>query len=358
MQLRNTIGIETRLGYRRFELWHGDLTQPEAAADVLVVSAFAGDYAPVPGTLLAALHAKWGWDLRASALNPFLDLRQALSIWVSPNLEGGHFPRLLVAEIRGAALSLRDVIRNVFVGVAILEARGEPVRSIAMPVLGAGNQKLDPAEVVAVLIPEARQALERSASLERILFVERDSSRVAVLDQAIEENLQRARVYLPRKEVNGQLLREIGIKLDRLAPLLNEAGRRTVAEAQRLLHEGSRALEIGLAARRVTELLVGELLAENGSIKDLAQRIEQTDKLGVAPWVRSYFHLMRLFGNESAHTKTADHRHPRHVEQEDLPVCLFCLERALAVRLARAETDSSTAAEAKARGEQGGHPGG
>ena len=55
MQPRNTIGIETHWGFRTFELYEGDLTSPEFAADLLVVSAFLGNYAPTTRTLIGAL---------------------------------------------------------------------------------------------------------------------------------------------------------------------------------------------------------------------------------------------------------------------------------------------------------------
>ena len=96
MILRNCIGFETRHGYRTFELYEGDLTEPGAAADLLVVSAFAGGYKPVPNTVFGALHEKWGLDLLK--LGRTLDVTKQLGFWLSEPLTVG---------ISGASSALR-----------------------------------------------------------------------------------------------------------------------------------------------------------------------------------------------------------------------------------------------------------
>jgi len=87
MDLQNCIGLEARHGYRTFELYTGDLTEAGAAADLLIISAFAGGYHPEPDTLLGALHSSWGIDL--ATLGRELDLCNSLGFWLSSPLYGG-----------------------------------------------------------------------------------------------------------------------------------------------------------------------------------------------------------------------------------------------------------------------------
>lgn len=50
---------------------------------------------------------------------------------------------------------------------------------------------------------------------------------------------------------------------------------------------------------------------------------------GVASWIRSYLHVLRVLGNESAHEKRGEGRSPAHVEARDVAIGLFCLQRVL-----------------------------
>ncbi|MDP6946974.1 MAG: hypothetical protein QF464_22685, partial [Myxococcota bacterium] len=49
----------------------------------------------------------------------------------------------------------------------------------------------------------------------------------------------------------------------------------------------------------------------------------------VSPWIRSYMHTLRIFGNEGAHHKDDDERFPRALTEKDLALCLFCVLRVL-----------------------------
>ena len=50
---------------------------------------------------------------------------------------------------------------------------------------------------------------------------------------------------------------------------------------------------------------------------------------GIADWIRSYLHLLRVLGNESAHQKRRETRTPVSVDERDLALCMFCLLRVL-----------------------------
>ena len=74
----------------RIELLNGDLTEipPAHRVDVLVVSAFQNDYAPLSGTLIGALHSK-GLNVDLLARTPETDLRESFNTWVSPSPSPG-----------------------------------------------------------------------------------------------------------------------------------------------------------------------------------------------------------------------------------------------------------------------------
>jgi len=99
-----------------------------------------------------------------------------------------------------------------------------------------------------------------------------------------------------------------------------------------VLNEKSKSFELGIAARRFTELMVDDLLQE---LKydlfgaSLYRKIGYLKDLGIAEWIMSYMHVLRIFGNESAHHQDQASRRPAVISESDLGLCLFCLERLL-----------------------------
>ena len=84
--LLNFFDVETATGERSVELHMGDLPTLGLDVDLLVVSAFEGDYTPVPRTLLGRLYQVYG--LLLSDLPIDLDLRRSpLKSWVSAPLD-------------------------------------------------------------------------------------------------------------------------------------------------------------------------------------------------------------------------------------------------------------------------------
>ena len=200
MQLANQLDIETRYGLRTFELYEGDLSALSQDVDVLALSAFSGHYTPSQGTVIGALYRNLGVSIKQMAMECEYDLRNAFSIWISRLLSGFKFKRILCVEIRGSQFQLADVLENLFVGMAVLEAKGVEIRSLALPVLGAGRERLDPKTVMRILLPAAQRALERSLHLSRILFVELKPEHVATLRDTMDEVLHRAQAPLPQDQ--------------------------------------------------------------------------------------------------------------------------------------------------------------
>ncbi len=328
MELLNCIGLETRHGYRTFELYAGDLTEPDAVGDLLIVSAFAGGYRPVPDTLLGALNAKWGLDL--GKLERDLNLCDSLGFWLSSPLPASHFKRLMCVEILGGRFSIAEALNNVFVALAIADARGVEIRTVALPLLGAGNQGIDPDEAMASLLPAVRKALEQNYSLQRVLFIDKDAPRASALSSAMNRILGRPKVELPKGRLILDLKMELCAQLDGLAAKGITKQYPVLQEMRRLFSQDDvRSFEIGMLARRLVELIVDDLLGPSTGNENLAMRIGRVREAGVATWIQSYMHTLRLFGNESAHEKNKVGQKPPYVSEEDLAICLFCMQRML-----------------------------
>ena len=78
---------------------HGDLTKIDGA-DVVVCSAFQGDYYPMHGTLIGALWRNKNILVKDLAHNPEIDLR-SMGCWISEELEESDFKRVACVELYG-----------------------------------------------------------------------------------------------------------------------------------------------------------------------------------------------------------------------------------------------------------------
>ncbi len=328
MEQINVLGIETRYGYRTFELYRGDLSQMDRPVDVLVLSAFADCYVPIRGTLLGSLAENCHLDIAELVKTPAFDFRDSLGVWISREIKGQSFGRVLCAELIGVGLPISEVLANIFVGLLVMEAKGTNVRSVALPVLGAGNQRLSPAEIISNLLPAARDYLERSVTTESILFVELNADRAEACAKAMDQMLGRQRVTIPHDQLLATLTADVADKVHQSTALFS--GESALKDHWLHLCDAPevRLFELGMLARQLVELLVSRL--GGGSSAPLYNRIRSLEENGgIAPWMCGYMNVLRHVGNEAAHTSTAPSRRPPVVEQADLALTLLCVHRLL-----------------------------
>ncbi len=332
--LVNLIEIETAWGHRSFELRRGDLFHLDEPVDMVAVSARSGDlavlavdpsrYPEVAHTALGALHAERGVDLARLGTEPSMDLRAALSCWVSERVEG--LGRVLCVEDIGVARGVEVTFDNVFAVLALLDAKGIEIRTFALPLLGAGGMGLEPALVMRAVLASCRRHLVRLPHLQRVIFVERDEARAAAFDRALDDALGRERIVLPRGALVDGLRRELVALVAKGSGSVSADGGRVLGELGRVVADvESRSFEIGMVARRTLERVLADLPGKR--VGPMYQQIDRLGEAGVADWMRSYMHTLRIFGNEAAHDRDASERRPRALTERDLALCLFCLER-------------------------------
>jgi hypothetical protein len=329
MQLLNSIDIDTPQGTRSFELWHGDVTNLHFAADLLIISVVQSDFSPVIGTVVAALSSKLGISVESLSKQPDLDFIEPFGrLWVSKVVDQNRIGRIMCVEIPYGGINASQIVQQAFRSLPMLEARGVPLNTICLPMLGTGSHKLAIESVLQPILNGARWALHVLGSADRICFVEINMKRAKELSEAMDTVLGRVKVAIAKGAFAEAIRTEIRNQLEKLEQTDSRANR-VVERLRRAISDGSRSADVGMAGRLLREYVVDNILSPDGGKKLAAYEITQElRKQRVAEWVISYLELLRSFGNEAAHHKTQNTL-PPEIDGRDMAVCLFAIQRVL-----------------------------
>jgi len=276
--LLNAFDVDPGAAERTLEIQVGELFALGIQADLLVVSARAGGYDPVPGTLIHRLEQACG--LRIAGLPRALDFsRGPLAAWVSPPLSSlevlpcwpaassTRFQRVAVIETiteEGVAAAMSpsawSLFNQMFGLLSVLPLQGVHCPVVATPLLGAGHQSVDPDRLFPSLLNSCRSGFRHVPDLERLILFDRQHAALADLASLVDRELGRHPVEHEAIELasdDDTITRLCGVLsgFHRLHPSLPVGG--DVTELLRLLHGGSlTAMARGLHSRRLVERLV------------------------------------------------------------------------------------------------------
>ena len=339
--LVNIVNIPTPHGWRSIELREGDITQPDVTAppDVLVVSSFKGRYEPVPKTVIGSLHERLGLSVKDLAEKPAFQVGER-DAWMSGPLSSQFpFHRLACVEMldpRSVAEhseeTIKRAVRSLFGLLAVAEINEVPIKRIAMPILGTGNQGLKIEHVMPWMIETISKLLGNLSSVQTVqLYVLREGARAAEILNALLEREQSASVGVSAEgeEMAGRVCAKLDTLLNKSAT--TEQDNAAASELRALLkRDAGSFVTLAALSRRLVEAIVQRVASEKGAKAEaeLIKKIEGLASHGVAPWMLSYMHTLRVFGNEAVHEKQKE-RHPKAVNKWDLMVLLLCLDRVL-----------------------------
>ncbi len=191
----------------RIRIFSSDLTLSPESYDVVACSVFKGDYAPFRRTLVGALDTNRGISVAELAKYPDISM-QTMGCWLSAPVPG-PIRRIACLELldwdiwanmrrRGAEESgVIRLLKSTFLSLRhLLETAAESgieIRRIAMPVLGAGNQGIDPEYIAVPLFSQCMKMFRTIETLDTIDFYELNRYRAEKLNEII-------RSMVPRKD--------------------------------------------------------------------------------------------------------------------------------------------------------------
>lgn len=175
MRLLQTFGVSHPSETKYIKLYQGDLAAipPAEAVDLLVISAFPNDYEPTSTSLIGALSTH-GVSVDDLSRDKAVDLRESLSCWLSQDLSSQYpnvsFTRILCFEPTSPGTA-PEVVGNVFRAIMPFALGDPPIRSIAMPVLASGDQRVDSEVMLGALFDASFHWLERGMPVQTIKIV-------------------------------------------------------------------------------------------------------------------------------------------------------------------------------------------
>ena len=156
---------------RTIALFRGDLTQlpQEHSVDLLVVSAFANDYNPTYSSLIGSLYDV-GISIQDLANHKKADLREQFSCWLSHPLPDRYAFRQILCIESGWRGSPPEITDDLFRALAPYLLTAFPNASVAMPLIGTGDQGWSPPQMMESILNAAVSWINRGLQL-RILKI-------------------------------------------------------------------------------------------------------------------------------------------------------------------------------------------
>jgi len=300
----NSATVESPKGFRIINLLHTDLILQKT--DLLILTTTTTEERA--GLFFDRL--KKQCDFPVTELNPLYSLNRNVFTSLLKGNDQTGFKYLLVLSLpkrdqdETMELMSRWINLSILSSLAVLEIQDLNIKSISMPVL-RGHFLRNKNEYVAL----ANLLLKTSAVwLKKSEFTTEINIGVYYKDEINQWN-DAMNSALGRASVNkDHLIDEVCKDLNKLIDKhLDSSLKDALKPLKTYLHQSD---EIGIESifiqgRKLVELIVSDL-AKKYNLKisgELMNNIEKFREIKLAPWILSYMHTLRVFGNEGVHVR-------------------------------------------------------
>jgi len=217
-----SVAIDTSFGIKEIKLYNNDITKLNFDIDVLFVSAFEGDYSVDNNSLISQLYENLKCNVSVLSKKPEIDLKNDLFVWMSKKINNQKMKRIGCIEIIGNINSIKRLkicLKNLFFMLAIADYNQIEIQSIALPIIGSGEQELDPELLVPILIEYSKESLEKIKGLREINYIEIDAEKSVIIKNYIDKYLKREYTehnfnVLTSKNIDTQILKTLQRKCE------------------------------------------------------------------------------------------------------------------------------------------------
>lgn len=200
--------VTTDFGEKTIQVYNCNILDFPEPIDILAVSAFVHGYSPTRGTVLGALDSV-GISVRDLANQPEIDLRSLCNVWLSRQIlrarrgirrigcieftYGASFHPSYTSPDQG----LLHSVKAFFQMLDIASTYAIPMKTIALPLLGAGNQNISASILLIPILNECISFLKRNSNVERICFIEMNPMKAELICDALRSSYVLNQTSLP-----------------------------------------------------------------------------------------------------------------------------------------------------------------
>jgi hypothetical protein len=323
----NTMVVETRWGDREFRLFRGDITKLNFPVDLMVISSIESDYEQAETSVIGSLFRNRNISVAQLGDDPEFTLVQPMKLWVSRDTGNSDIRTIMCVEIPLGGRGANRIVEDAFFSLPLLEARGLVLSTICLPILATGDHGLNAQQMIAPILKGSAWALRNLDSVERVCFVVRTEERARMISDAMNAELERPSVALPKSDLVDSILRDIPDRLEKIAKL---DPHRNFGALGAKLSRDSTSEQIGMAARQLRDDIITQIMNNRRNGQDRNAEYNALKSEGVAEWIISYLNMLRTVGNETAHEpmdrRKLESRLPPKLDRGDLALCLFVIQ--------------------------------
>jgi hypothetical protein len=316
----NTASVESPKGFKSINLLHTDLILQKT--DLLILTTTSNK--KPSGLFFDKLKEQCNYEI--SDLRPFFSHTPEIYSSLLPGNELTGFKYLLILNLpkRDSNESLNNTndLLNTLVlsSLAILEIQEKNISSISMPVLRGHylKNKGEYSGLAKILLEMSAKWLKKSLDTKEINIGIYYSDEISQWNDAMNKALGRSSVN--KDYLIEEISKELSVIIDKH---LNSPLKDALVPLRVFLHQ-SEAIgieSIFIQGRKLVELLVSDL-AKKHNIKiggELMSNIEKFREIKMAPWLLSYMHTLRVFGNEGVHVRLdGKNYYPNSLTKSDL----------------------------------------
>ncbi len=206
---------------KTLQLAYGNLCKLQKECDLVVCSAFKNDYIPTPTSLIGALYNDRQINVQLLAQHPQLDFR-SLGCWMSHDT-GTAFKRIACVElldywkeytdIQKIDIILKKAFSTLYFMLDQASIASIPIQTVALPILGAGDEQIDTPYILSTLISQCHAILHFNSGVKKIIFYELNFSKFEysahVLNNIFHTKERPPLLFLSYSSKQSELAREI-----------------------------------------------------------------------------------------------------------------------------------------------------
>lgn len=194
-----TTTVATGYGTKEISVFCCDVLDFDEEIHILTTSAFQNSYDPTPRSLFGSLYSA-GINAERLVAHPALDLRNMCHVWLSEDTKAPRTrirrigciemsPLSYVRQGEGSGTrSMLNSIRAYFQMLDIASTYGIPMGTVALPLLGSGDQEIDANLIMIPIITECIAFLKRNPDVNRICFIERSLWKAQIIAQSLQSS--------------------------------------------------------------------------------------------------------------------------------------------------------------------------